>query len=256
MPRITQISLRKFVKEQLVLNMQSDTYLNLLSSYLLYNRVVAKSEFDFKSQKEYDEYLNLNPPTTVNNETVKSYGEMDIANFLMQNGIQYIYEHPYEIDTRTSEYGQYHPDFYLPDYKIYIEYFGINRNGEVPSYFKAANGMSATEAYRASMEWKRATHREHQTTMIECFAYEKLEDALTWVNANAAAGGLALLRKICRLYQEEDIPELLRGYGHYTFVGRLRVKFSVWQHRRSIKREREIMIRSYQRQFRRRNWAY
>ena len=87
-------------------------------------------------------------------------------------------------------------------------------------------------------------------------AYEKLEDALTWVNANAAAGCLALLRKICRLYQEEDIPELLRGYGHYTFVGRLRVKFSVWQHRRSIKREREIMIRSYQRQFRRRNWAY
>lgn len=50
---------------------------------------------------------------------------MDIANFLMQNGIQYIYEQPYEIDTRTSEYGQYYPDFYLPDYKIYIEYFGI-----------------------------------------------------------------------------------------------------------------------------------
>ena len=125
MPRITQISLRKFVKEQLILNMQSDAYLNLLSSYLLYNRVVAKSEFEFKSQKEYDEYLKLNPPTTVNNETVKSYGEMDIANFLMQNGIQYIYEQPYEIDTRTSEYGQYYPDFYLPDYKIYIEYFGI-----------------------------------------------------------------------------------------------------------------------------------
>ena len=125
MPRITQISLRKFVKEQLILNMQSDAYLNLLSSYLLYNRVVAKSEFEFKSQKEYDEYLRLNPPTTVNNETVKSYGEMDIANFLMQNGIQYIYEQPYEIDTRTSEYGQYYPDFYLPDYKIYIEYFGI-----------------------------------------------------------------------------------------------------------------------------------
>lgn len=177
-PRITQISLRKFVKEQLLLNMQSDAYLRLLSSYLLYNHVVAKSEFEFKSQKEYNEYLKLNPPTTVNNETVKSYGEMDIANFLMQNGIQYIYEHPYEIDTRTSEYGQYHPDFYLPDYKIYIEYFGINRKGEVPSYFKSVNGMSASEAYRASMEWKRATHRENKTTMIECYAYEKMEGNL------------------------------------------------------------------------------
>ena len=196
MPRITQISLRKFVKEQLLLNMQSDTYLNLLSSYLLYNRVVAKSEFEFKSQKEYDEYLKLNPPTTVNNETVKSYGEMDIANFLMQNGIRYIYEHPYEIDTRTSEYGQYHPDFYLPDYKIYIEYFGINRNGEVPSYFKATNGMSATEAYRASMEWKRTTHREHQTTMIECYAYEKLEgNLLDFLKEKLEAASVSLAPK-------------------------------------------------------------
>lgn len=177
-PRITQVNLRKFVKKQLLLNMQSGVYLNLLSSYLLYNRVVAKSEFEFKSQKEYDEYLRLNPPTTFNSETVKSYGEMDIANFLMQNGIQYIYEHPYEVDTRTNEYGQYHPDFYLPDYKIYIEYFGINRNGEVPSYFKSTNEMSATEAYRASMEWKRTIHREHQTTMIECYAYEKFEGNL------------------------------------------------------------------------------
>lgn len=178
MPKITKINLRKFIKDQLLLNMKSDTYLNLLSFYLLYNRVVAKSEFEFQSQKEYDEYLKLNPPTTVNNETVKSYGEMDIANFLAYNGIRYIYEHPYEIDTRTSEYGQYHPDFYLPDYKIYIEYFGVNRNGEVPSYFETINGMNATEAYRASMKWKRSIHREHQTTMIECYAYEKLEGNL------------------------------------------------------------------------------
>ncbi|MCD7788964.1 MAG: UvrD-helicase domain-containing protein [Bacteroides thetaiotaomicron] len=89
-PKITQVNLQKFVKEQLLFNMQSDVYLDLLNSYLLYNRVAAKSEFEFKSQTEYNEYLRLNPPTTVNNETVKSYGEMDIANFLMQNGIRYI----------------------------------------------------------------------------------------------------------------------------------------------------------------------
>lgn len=80
-PKITQLNLRKFVKEQLLLNMQSDVYLNLLSSYLLYNRVVSKSEFEFKTESEYEEYLRLNPPTTIKNEIVKSYGEMDIANF-------------------------------------------------------------------------------------------------------------------------------------------------------------------------------
>lgn len=177
-PKITQLNLRKFVKEQLLLNMQSDAYLNLLSSYLLYNRVVSKSEFEFKTQSEYEEYLRLNPPTTINNETVKSYGEMDIANFLTQNGIQYIYEHPYKVDTRTSEYGQYNPDFYLPEYDIYIEYFGINKNGEVPSYFKGANGMTATQTYQASMKWKRETHSANDTVLIECYAYEKFDGVL------------------------------------------------------------------------------
>ena len=177
-PKITQLNLRKFVKEQLLLNMQSDVYLNLLSSYLLYNRVVSKSEFEFKTQSEYEEYLRLNPPTTINNETVKSYGEMDIANFLTQNGIQYIYEHPYKVDTRTSEYGQYNPDFYLPEYDIYIEYFGINKDGEVPSYFKGVNGMTATQSYQAYMKWKRETHSTNDTILIECYAYEKFDGVL------------------------------------------------------------------------------
>lgn len=177
-PKITQLNLRKFIKEQLMLNMQSKAYLNMLSSYLLYNRVIAKSEFEFKTQEEYEEYLKLNPPKTIAGETVKSYGEMDIANFLTQNGIQYIYEHPYKIDTRTDEYGQYRPDFYLPEYDIYIEYFGINRNGEVPSYFKSSNGKTATRIYQAAMEWKRETHKKNMTTMIECYAYEKFEDSL------------------------------------------------------------------------------
>ena len=177
-PQITKINLRKFIKEQIILNMQQDSYLNLLSSYLLYNRVAARLEFEFKSQQEYEDYLKLNPPATINNELVKSYGEMDIANFLMQNGIRYIYEPPYEIDTRTNEYGQYYPDFYLPDYKIYIEYFGVDRNGEVPSYFKSVHGLTATEHYHASMEWKRAIHRANNTTMIECYAYEKMEGNL------------------------------------------------------------------------------
>lgn len=177
-PKITQLSLRKFIKEQLLLNMQSDTYLNLLSTYLLYNCVVAKSEFEFKTQAEYEEYLRLNPPTTITNEIVKSYGEMDIANFLMQNGIAYIYEQPYKVDTRTSEYGQYNPDFYLPEYDIYIEYFGINKKGEVPSYFRGNHGMTATQTYQASMEWKRETHSANDTTLIECYAYEKFDGIL------------------------------------------------------------------------------
>lgn len=177
-PKITQLNLKSFIKAQLQNQIKSTEYLSLLSTYLLFNRVVAKSEFEFKTEGEYREYLSMNPPTTINNETVKSYGEMDIANFLTQNGIRYIYEHPYEMDTRTSEYSQYCPDFYLPDHNIYIEYFGINREGKVPSYFKGKNGMSATEEYQASIKWKRQLHGDNHTTLLECFAYEKIEGIL------------------------------------------------------------------------------
>jgi len=113
-----------------------------------------------------------------NNETVKSYGELDIANFLAQNGITYVYEQEYPVDTRTSEYGQYYPDFYLPNFDVYIEYFGIDRKGEVPSYFSGKNGKSATQTYQDGMKWKRELHRKNGTCMIEVYAYEKLEEQL------------------------------------------------------------------------------
>lgn len=177
-PKIFQQNMRRFIMEQLRLQMRSERYLLMLSSYLMNHRILTRSEFDFKNMEEYQEYLQLNPPTTLDNETVKSYGEMEIANFLAQNNVSYIYEHPYKMDTRTGEYGQYMPDFYLPDYDIYIEYFGINKSGEVPSYFRGSHGMTASQAYQASMDWKRRTHRENGTIMVECFAYERMEGTL------------------------------------------------------------------------------
>lgn len=177
-PKITQLRLKKFIKEQILTEMKSESYLKLLNAYMVYNRISAKSEFDFKTKEEYEEYLKFNPPITLCGNEVKSYGEMDIANFLTQNGIQYIYEQPYKIDTRTEIYGQYHPDFYLPDYDIYIEYFGINRNGEVPPWFSAYGTTTASQHYLDSIEWKRNLHQSNGTKMIECFAYEKSEGTL------------------------------------------------------------------------------
>lgn len=178
-PRISKIDMRAFVKEQIECLVRSGAYLGRLSMYLLNSRVETKSEFSFHSQVEYDKYLKENPPVTLKKETVKSYGEMEIANFLSLNNIAYIYEYPYELDTRTQEYGQYYPDFYLPDYKIYIEYFGINRQGNVPDYFTEKNGKSGTQTYRESMEWKRKLHHDNETKMVECFAYENFEGTLT-----------------------------------------------------------------------------
>lgn len=177
-PRISQLDLRQFTRKQLDSLVQQEEYLRKLSYYLTYAGTAQRSEFDFTDEKEYQTYLKMSPPITMKKETVKSYGEMDIANFLFQNGIQYIYEMSYPVDTRTSEYGQYHPDFYLPDYNIYIEYFGVNRKGEVPPYFKASHEKSASELYQDGIRWKRRLHQTNGTQLIELYAYEKLEENL------------------------------------------------------------------------------
>ena len=177
-PKISTLNLQKFIKEQIKENMKDPSYLNLLNKMFLYNFDISKSEFSFKSKAEYDEYLRLNPPTTLRGETVKSYGELYIANFLTQNQIKYIYECPYKFDTNTEKYGQYNPDFYLPEFDVYIEYFGIDRQGNVPKYFTGRDGLTASQAYNASIEWKRNIHKQNGTSMIECYSYEMFEDNL------------------------------------------------------------------------------
>ncbi len=177
-PKISKVNLRSFIKGQITTLMNQEKYLRLLTKYMLYSHIMSKTEFDFKTQDEYDEYLNVNPPTTIKGEKVKSYGEVDIANFLFEHDIEYIYESPYKVDTRDSEHGQYYPDFYLPDHDIYIEYFGINHQNQVPEYFHSSHGLSPSDEYLASMDWKRDLHKKHGTTMVECYAYERFEDKL------------------------------------------------------------------------------
>ena len=72
---------------------------------------------------------------TLKGETVKSYEECEIANFLYLNQINYEYEKPFEIDTATPKFRQYFPDFYLSDYNVYIEHLALNKKGEARKFF-------------------------------------------------------------------------------------------------------------------------
>lgn len=153
-------------------------YFSKLIYFMSTARFNAKDEFDFSNENEYQEYLNTNKPTTLKGEIVKSYGELEIANFLFSNNIQYEYEKEYKYDTINDDYQQYYPDFYLPEYDIYIEYFGIDENNNVAPYFKDKNGISASQAYNDSIKWKRKTHKDNNTTMIETFYYENKKRVL------------------------------------------------------------------------------
>ena len=108
---------------------------------------------------------------TLCGETVKSLGEVTIANYLYLHSVNYKYEmlHP-----DSPKDNPYHPDFYLPDYGLYLEHFGINRDGTAPHF-----GKEGEIKYLEQMEWKRRFHAEHNTTLLETYAYygsgERLE---------------------------------------------------------------------------------
>lgn len=78
------------------------------------------------------EYLRQNK-VTLKSETVRSLEEVSIANYLYLNRINYEYEKVYPYDDEKNNRKLYRPDFYLPDYNIYIEHFGITRDYKTPN---------------------------------------------------------------------------------------------------------------------------
>ena len=124
---------------------------------------------DYRTLKERLRSLSndIQKLETLQREYVKSYEELIIANYLYVNGIDYEYERPYEIDTSTPDKRQYTPDFYLPEYHIYLEHYGIDENGKTPQYSEEEG-----QKYLESISWKRETHAQYQTTCIETYSYE------------------------------------------------------------------------------------
>ncbi|WP_225037272.1 UvrD-helicase domain-containing protein [Winogradskyella sp. SM1960] len=113
---------------------------------------------------------------TIQGEKVKSVEELTIANFLYLNGIAYEYEKPYPFGD-----VMYQPDFYLTDYDIYLEHFGVDENNRA-KWLTPFN----EQKYIAEMELKREKHVTHETRLLETYSYynrdrvllEKLEDML------------------------------------------------------------------------------
>lgn len=178
-PSVTGIILNDFITEKFFRFLKNKEYLHLVNDFFFTYLKDYKNRFDFNSEGEYITYLKNCRIKTIKNETVKSFEEMEIANFLTLDGIKYEYEKYYEVDTADKRYGRYKPDFYLPEYGIYIEHFGIDRHGNVPSFFTGDGQLSAKEKYNQGIQWKRELHKQHQTVLIETYTYEKMEGVLT-----------------------------------------------------------------------------
>jgi len=144
---------------------------NNLEEYHLY-----KSSMDYSTLKgNLSEYINTielsrsKKKRTITGEYLRSMQEVEIANFLYLNGIEYEYEKPYDAVIGTSR-KQYTPDFYIRqgENEAYIEHFGINED-------KTSNIYTPKELakYIQSITHKQILHFSRGTKLIETWSNYK-----------------------------------------------------------------------------------
>jgi DNA helicase-4 len=183
-----QGALETFIHQTIGNLLQDSRYAGKLIDFFAYYLEPTKSEFDFEREGLHIEYIveqgvatlrdqlaaadSRDNHRTLKLDNVKSMQECRIANFLYINGIDYEYEalYPCKIETSGPDVS-YHPDFYLPEYGLYIEHFGIDRQGRTAPFINA-------DAYQGQIEIKRGLHRRNETILIETYSYEHQEG--TW----------------------------------------------------------------------------
>tara|TARA_R100000789_G_scaffold98887_1_gene103807 strand:+ start:3473 stop:6394 length:2922 start_codon:yes stop_codon:yes gene_type:complete len=138
-----------------------------------------KSEWDFKTQDAYFQWVESHELRTLNGDRVKSFEEWEISNWLYRNGIAYEYEPVYEHELPADARGPYKPDFRLTESGIYIEHFGVRKSRGPDGMIRLTTApFIDRDRYLADMTWKRELHQARGTTLIETFSYEKVEGKL------------------------------------------------------------------------------
>ncbi|MFM6994933.1 MAG: UvrD-helicase domain-containing protein [Sediminibacterium sp.] len=208
---------------------QQSIYLNKLTNYFIKYLKIDQSQFDFDDQGSYIQFLkdqnfrslklkeyNYNGKKTFKQEIVKSCEECKIANFLYLNGVNYEYEKPYEYPTADYEFGQYKPDFTIfnGDNRIYLEHWGIDKEGNVPNWFEGKEGKSARDIYQKNKAWKLALHEKQQTKLLESTSYQIQEDEdLNYLLNQLIGAGIQLKPK-----NDEQIWDLIRNNSREDFA--------------------------------------
>ncbi|MEW6533995.1 MAG: UvrD-helicase domain-containing protein [Candidatus Auribacterota bacterium] len=133
---------------------------------------VIKQEADFEKKEEFYNYQRNLTYTALDGTKVKSEAEREILNFFLMNKlngneIKAIYENPANWMKYKNENGEEiapKPDFYLPDFDIYLEHWAIGKNGKVPKWFK---GENPTKEYKESMNLKKERYESNQKILFE-----------------------------------------------------------------------------------------
>jgi len=108
------------------------------------------------------------PYTSIDDTRVQSRAEKEILDFLLTSKLN---ETPVHVEYEPEMEGLGRPDFHLPEYDLFIEHWGLNKNGEVPEWFD-----QSTAEYKENMERKKKWFKKNNKLLVETFAYEYDED--------------------------------------------------------------------------------
>ena len=146
---------------------EGENLANFFNHIVKSNFTSMRSELDEFKQQVID--TRTKKSVTIQSEVLRSDQEVEIANFLYLNGIDYEYEPLYKYDILFSR-KPYTPDFriFQGDREAYIEHFGITEDGKNNRY-----SPDELQAYKKAVNDKILLHRQHGTKLLYTFSSYK-----------------------------------------------------------------------------------
>lgn len=123
------------------------------------------TEKQYKARKAQNYYA-------LDGTEVKSLAEAEIANFFIRNGIDYIYELEVTWCDDDDANREYHPDFYLPNYDVYLEHWAFREGTRPPEWFN-----NPSNEYEKNRGWKRWQFKKHDKVLLDTY-YEEWRDGI------------------------------------------------------------------------------
>lgn len=167
---------------------QDKQFMKNIILFLGYYFNIPEEAFNFKNLEDYHRYKALQEYSTlkgnlgeyiktielarskkkrtITGEYLRSRQEVEIANFLYLNSIDYEYEKPYGATLGKSK-KQYTPDFFIKqgENEAYIEHFGINQNRTSDMY-----NSKELAKYIQNITQKEVLHFAKKTKLIETWS--------------------------------------------------------------------------------------
>jgi DNA helicase-4 len=135
--------------------------------------------WDYQSAHEWYSEVESRNLRSLKGDTVASFEELMIANWLYLNGIAYEYEPTYEHKLMGTGRRAYTPDFRLTESGVYLEHFGVRKKLQRDGSEELVTAPFINrEEYLEGMTWKRQVHADNGTTLLETYSWEREEGRL------------------------------------------------------------------------------